>query len=254
MKRLPVIIAIILLIYGHGHAMDEDFEAGCSNVNEIDTGGYVTCDYATSNLAGISGLGDQCLRINIADSTLVDAAECYFDAGASRTVHYSTTEFIVQADNMGNGLVIPIGWALDANFDNLYLIRLVKSGADIVLRLSASADGGALVNYDYSPAITIGKRYKVDVKWDTVADEWTWRVNGVEQGNGGGSLTSGAKIFRSLYWCGDYGTGGTGGIDICLDNLNTNQTFFKSYKVGGLMGTEKTKKDKGGSGLSVRMR
>lgn len=183
-------------------------------------------DYATA----ISGWGSKCLQVvAAADST---NAYIYHELAANQAITYTRIEvYPTDLSGFATGEDALILQMYNKSWTLVYAIYIYNNAGTNYFRIRSRYN--ASDNYFLSDnSIAINTKYTIEVYWDNTNDLWSWRVDGVDQGDG--------TAVSADYSCGIFVVGVQGGYkaSYLADSFNINSDGFLGPTGAGVASIE----------------
>lgn len=168
---------------------DEKFEgAGYEetwNPGETINGSSTIDENADSaDVSSPSGWDSQCLKIVCAGAVGNEVYVKHEENATAYPILYSRLEVVLTAESLADAQQDYLAWVFQsaAGFKNAYVLTLYQTGGSLYFRLLCYNTGTGAYFLSLN-AITIGIRYRIEVKWDATGDVWAWKIDGVAQPN-----------------------------------------------------------------------
>lgn len=166
------------------------YEETWSDGETVGSGNTLDEDADTADVGSPTHWGDQCLKV--------------VRGGAGNTNSYVENEFNNEPDfytrlhiiitsssfDTNNEFAI-VFTCWDASFNDCMTLRIRHNGSALTFQAIINHDGND--NYYSSDPIALNTEYRVEFAWDSSADTWGWKLDGVIQDSGsltGGHVTS----------------------------------------------------------------
>jgi len=206
------------------------------NWTEAVSGGAVLDpNYAVSGLTNPpDDWGDECLRMYNPDSG-TDLCDIYTTVG-DQAIVYIRDEIYIKSEGLENGENTILQWAETSGAAEVWELRLEQAGGNLRLHIKViRGDLGALrySSGDYAD-LQLNTQYRIEVYYNETSDVWAWRVNGVDQDNGTGTLSGPhpPKVFNSIYLDNDYSPSGDPSIELFRDNFAVDTSDWCDAREG----------------------
>ena len=176
--------------------LEEHFEGAGYEFNWSDgetVGGSSTLDEDTdtAEVGDPFGWDDQCLKAILVSSDIDAYVQHTFPHDIPET--YTGIELIVTAEDLADTESHTVALAVDiSDVVIIWAISVLQTSGNLELVIGIAHDG--FLN-DFVVPFNLNQCVRIEIKWDSIANEWEWRLDGVTQNSG--TLT-GAAVGRGL--------------------------------------------------------
>ena len=181
----------------------------------------IDLDYPAASIAGApAGWGSESIELNMVSG---NGAELEHRFGADLPKTYTQFEFVLKQHSFGNnqdGVFVEIMESTVGKNFAKWMIDNSSKGGGLNLEVWIEYDGTP--HAFYSPPLSLDTRYVVELYWDTTADLWEYRFDGVTLGVG--ALTGNAADWElDRIRLGDNGQDTDSDYIVYIDNVSMSE-------------------------------